>query len=162
MNHVYIALGSNLADPLYQINTAFTALDNLPDTIRIATSSLYQTSPYGSSLNQSDYLNAVVELETLLEPDILLQYIQHIELKHGRERKKDRWGPRTLDLDILLFGKALINTINLIIPHYDMHNRPFMLIPLIEIAPQLSLPNGHSLIQLISNLDCSTVHPWLK
>ena len=159
MTRVYLALGSNLADPLHQVDAALTALDALPQTTRVATSSLYRTPPYGPP-DQPDYLNAVVALETDLPAETLLDHTQRIELEHGRVRKAERCGPRTLDLDILLFGDAVNNTPRLTVPHYDMHNRAFMLLPLLEIAPQQTLPDGTPLAPLLAALDHSAIRFW--
>lgn len=159
MTRVYLALGSNLADPLHQVDAALAALDTLPQTTRVATSSLYRTPPYAPP-DQPDYLNAVVALETDLAAETLLDHTQRIEREHGRVRKAERWGPRTLDLDILLFGDAVINTPRLTVPHYDMHNRAFMLLPLLEIAPQLTLPDGTPLAPVLAALDQSAIRFW--
>jgi len=155
----YLALGSNLADPLHQVRAALDALAALPQTRLLATSSLYRTPPYGPP-DQPDYLNAAVLLETTLAPEALLDLTQRIELEQGRVRKDERWGPRTLDLDIMLFGNLTLNTPRLTVPHYDMHNRAFMLVPLFEIAPELIFPNGTSLKSLIATLDSSAIQPW--
>ena len=159
MTRVYLALGSNLADPLHQVQAALDALAALPDTRVVATSSLYRTPPYGPP-NQPDYLNAAVALDTELTPEALLDLTQRIELEQGRVRKDERWGPRTLDLDIMLFGDLTLNTPRLIVPHYDMHNRAFMLVPLLEIAPDIALPDTTCLRDLLSGLDTSTILPW--
>lgn len=159
MTRVYLALGSNLADPLHQIDAALSALDVLPETQRVATSSFYRTPPYGPP-DQPDYLNAAVALETGLSADALLDQTQRIELEHGRVRKAERWGPRTLDIDIMLFGAASLNSDRLIVPHYDLLNRAFMLVPLLEIAPDLSLPDGRPLKTMLAQLDRSSIRPW--
>ena len=159
METVYIALGSNLADPLNQVESALLALKQLPDTRFIQCSRFYRTKPLGPQ-DQPDYLNAVVELKTRLQPEQLLDFTQAIELKHGRVRKAERWGPRTLDLDILLFGQQTINTSRLTIPHYDMKNREFMLYPLAEIAPDLVFPTGESLSSIINRLDRNDLTYW--
>lgn len=161
MNLIYLSLGSNLSYPLHQIETALTAIDAIPYTTRIATSSLYRTPPYGN-LDQPDYLNVAVGLETSLQPDALLDHTQHIEIEQGRIRKNERWEPRTLDIDIMLFGEQVINTSRLTVPHYDMHNRAFMIVPLIEIAPHLSLPNGGALADLLvlAELGHSNIRTW--
>ncbi|WP_380181941.1 2-amino-4-hydroxy-6-hydroxymethyldihydropteridine diphosphokinase [Kalamiella sp. sgz302252] len=155
----YLALGSNLADPLHQVQSALDALAALPQTSLRAVSSLYRTPPYGPP-DQPDYLNAAVLLETDLAPEALLDQTQRIELEHGRVRKDERWGPRTLDLDIMLFGDLTLNTPRLIVPHYDMHNRAFMLAPLLEIAPELVFPDGTPLKTLLATLDSSAIRPW--
>ncbi|WP_182057202.1 2-amino-4-hydroxy-6-hydroxymethyldihydropteridine diphosphokinase [Pantoea sp. ME81] len=159
MIRVYLALGSNLADPLHQVDAALAAIDAIPHTSRVATSSLYRTPPYGPP-DQPDYLNAVVALDTTLEAEALLDHTQRIELEHGRVRKAERWGPRTLDIDIMLFGQQTIHTPRLTVPHYDMQNRAFMLVPLLEIAPGLRLPNGQPLTGILATLDRSTISLW--
>lgn len=102
--------------------------------------------------DQPDYLNAAVALDTALAPEALLDHTQRIELQQGRVRKAERWGPRTLDLDIMLFGDEVINTERLTVPHYDMKNRGFMLWPLFEIAPEL-------IFRMVS--DCISTSPIL-
>lgn len=159
MTRVYIALGSNLANPLHQVQSALNALAELPQTTLIATSSLYRTPPLGPQ-DQPDYLNAVVALDTDLSAENLLDHTQKIELEHGRVRKDERWGPRTLDLDILLFGDEIINTERLTVPHYDMKNRQFMLYPLAEIAPELRFPSGESLQSVIAQLGAEPLTRW--
>lgn len=159
MNRVYLALGSNLADPLRQVRHALDALDAIEQTQRVAVSSFYRTPPYGPP-DQPDYLNAAVALDTLLSPEALLDHTQRIELEQGRVRKAERWGPRTLDLDIMLFGDRVLNTPRLTIPHYDMLRRAFMLVPLLEIAPQAQLPDGRSLAAIAAELDCSAIRRW--
>lgn len=159
MTRVYIALGSNLANPLHQVQSALNALAELPQTKLIATSSLYRTPPLGPQ-DQPDYLNAVVALDTDLSAENLLDHTQKIELEHGRVRKDERWGPRTLDLDILLFGDEIINTERLTVPHYDMKNRQFMLYPLAEIAPELRFPSGESLQSVIAQLGAEPLTRW--
>lgn len=144
MTLVYIALGSNLASPLEQVQAAIRALGDIPHSRVVNVSSFYRTPPLGPQ-DQPDYLNAAVALETTLAPDALLDHTQRIELQQGRVRKAERWGPRTLDLDIMLFGNQVINTERLTVPHYDMKNRGFMLWPLFEIAPELVFPDGETL-----------------
>ena len=159
MTLVYIALGSNLASPLEQVNAAVKVLGEIPDTRLVAVSSFYRTPPLGPQ-DQPDYLNAAVALETTLAPEVLLSHTQRIELQQGRVRKAERWGPRTLDLDIMLFGQAIIHTDNLTVPHYDMYNRGFMLWPLYEIAPSLTFPDGISLQQRLDTLGAEKPALW--
>lgn len=159
MTRVYIALGSNLTNPLHQVQSALNALAELPQTKLIATSSLYRTPPLGPQ-DQPDYLNAVVALDTDLSAENLLDHTQKIELEHGRVRKDERWGPRTLDLDILLFGDEIINTERLTVPHYDMKNRQFMLYPLAEIAPELHFPTDESLQSVMTQLGAEPLTRW--
>ncbi|MFS3771341.1 2-amino-4-hydroxy-6-hydroxymethyldihydropteridine diphosphokinase [Escherichia coli] len=144
MTVAYIAIGSNLASPLEQVNAALKAIDDIPESRILTVSSFYRTPPLGPQ-DQPDYLNAAVALETSLTAEELLNHTQRIELQQGRVRKAERWGPRTLDLDIMLFGNQVINTERLTVPHYDMKNRGFMLWPLFEIAPELVFPDGETL-----------------
>ncbi|WP_076737909.1 2-amino-4-hydroxy-6-hydroxymethyldihydropteridine diphosphokinase [Cronobacter sakazakii] len=159
MTLAFIALGSNLAEPLSQVNNALAALARIPDSRIVATSSFYRTPPLGPQ-DQPDYLNAAVALETTLGAEALLDNTQRIELEQGRVRKAERWGPRTLDLDIMLFGDATINTERLTVPHYDMKNRAFMLLPLSEIALALCFPDGERLADVLERLDCSAIRHW--
>ncbi|PPI87988.1 2-amino-4-hydroxy-6-hydroxymethyldihydropteridine diphosphokinase [Candidatus Pantoea edessiphila] len=156
MSTTYLALGSNLNHPMHQIKTALKEIDKIPKTKRIATSQIYCTLPYGLK-NQDNYLNMVVALKTKLSPNNLLKLLQEIELKQGRIRYIERWGPRTIDIDIMLFENKLINTNDLIIPHYDMINRVFMLLPLVQISPNIILPNGKRAKDILVTLDTSTI-----
>ncbi|EOL8945002.1 2-amino-4-hydroxy-6-hydroxymethyldihydropteridine diphosphokinase [Cronobacter dublinensis] len=159
MTLAYIALGSNLAEPLSQVNDALAALAQIPHSRIVATSPFYRTPPLGPQ-DQPDYLNAAVALETTLTAKALLDNTQRIELQQGRVRKAERWGPRTLDLDIMLFGDETINTERLTVPHYDMKNRAFMLLPLAQIAPALRFPDGERLADVLELLDCSAIRHW--
>ncbi|HDS1153291.1 TPA: 2-amino-4-hydroxy-6-hydroxymethyldihydropteridine diphosphokinase [Pluralibacter gergoviae] len=159
MTLVYIAIGSNLASPLDQVNAAIAALGDIPHSRTVAVSAFYRTPPLGPQ-DQPDYLNAALALETFLEPEALLDQTQRIELQQGRVRKAERWGPRTLDLDIMLFGDRIIRSERLTVPHYDMHNRGFMLWPLAEIAPDLRFPDGSTLAERLQVLGCAKPHHW--
>ncbi len=159
MTLCYIAIGSNLASPLAQANAAVKALGTLPESRLVAVSSFYRTPPLGPQ-DQPDYLNAVVALQTTLAPLVLLDHTQRIELEQGRERKDERWGPRTLDLDILLFGNDTLCSERLTVPHYDMKNRLFMLYPLSEIAPDLTFPDGETLQNCLARLPDSPPSLW--
>ncbi|WP_252272833.1 2-amino-4-hydroxy-6-hydroxymethyldihydropteridine diphosphokinase [Pseudomonas subflava] len=150
MERVYIGLGSNLAEPRQQLEAALAALAELPDSRLAATSSFYASDPLGPP-DQPRYVNAVAALDTGLEPLQLLDALQRIEQEQGRVRKAERWGPRTLDLDILLFGERLLAEERLSVPHYHLHARAFVLYPLAEIAPaDLELPDGRSLQTLLA------------
>lgn len=159
MTLAYIAVGSNLASPLEQVNAAVQALGEIPQSRVVAVSSFYRTPPLGPQ-DQPDYLNAAVVLETALDAEMLLDNTQRIELQQGRERKAERWGPRTLDLDIMLFGHETINTERLTVPHYDMKNRGFMLWPLFEVAPDLIFPDGISLKSILDGLNAERPARW--
>jgi 2-amino-4-hydroxy-6-hydroxymethyldihydropteridine diphosphokinase len=147
MERVYIGLGSNLTDPAEQLRNAIKAMAQLPDTQLAAVSSFY----ISDSLlpGQPRYTNAVAALDTTLAPSTLLDALQGIELDQGRERH-ERWGPRTLDLDILVFGNRLIDEPRLKVPHYHMQARAFVLYPLAELAPGLQLADGRALEHLLA------------
>ncbi|HGH4673402.1 2-amino-4-hydroxy-6-hydroxymethyldihydropteridine diphosphokinase [Enterobacter asburiae] len=159
MTLAYIAIGSNLASPLEQVNAAVQALGEIPQSKIVAVSSFYRTPPLGPQ-DQPNYLNAAVVLETALDAETLLDNTQRIELQQGRVRKAERWGPRTLDLDIMLFGHETINTERLTVPHYDMKNRGFMLWPLFEVAPDLIFPDGIPLRTILDNLNAERPARW--
>jgi len=157
----YIAVGSNLADPVSQANLAIETLKSLPQSKFIATSKLYSSTPMGPQ-NQPDYINAVVAIETELTPIELLNCTQAIEQEQGRVRKDERWGPRTLDLDIILYGNEVIDSERLTVPHYGMKGREFVLYPLAEIAPSLQLPDGTELSELLKVVDKNGLNVWQK
>lgn len=138
MINAYIGLGSNMESPETQIQEAITAIDRIPDTKLAGFSSLYQSHPVGPQ-DQPDYINAVAHVVTGLSAEDLLMQLQNIENRQGRTRKI-HWGPRTLDLDLLLYDNEIINEKNLVVPHPEMHNRAFVLYPLYEIAPDIEIP----------------------
>ncbi|HKM36648.1 MAG TPA: 2-amino-4-hydroxy-6-hydroxymethyldihydropteridine diphosphokinase [Thiopseudomonas sp.] len=151
MEQVFIGLGSNLAEPVQQLDAALKALAQLPHTRLIATSAYYSSAPLGPS-DQPRYTNAAAHLETDLAPHALLDQLQAIELNQGRQRKAERWGPRTLDLDILLFGERILDDERLCVPHYHMHARPFVLLPLAELCPvDCKLADGRLLADLLKH-----------
>jgi 2-amino-4-hydroxy-6-hydroxymethyldihydropteridine diphosphokinase len=131
----YVGVGSNLNDPRAQVLQAFTELDALPNTRVVRKSSLYRSAPMGHAA-QPDFVNAVAQVETDLPAERLLAELQAVEARHGRERSFPN-APRTLDLDLLLYGTARIASPALTVPHPRMHERAFVLKPLLEIAPQL-------------------------
>lgn len=145
--NVFIGLGSNLANPEQQLRGALKSMDVVAQTRVLRCSSFYLSAPVGPG-DQPDYVNAVAELETGLDAEALLDALQAIEADHGRERSV-RWGARTLDLDILLFGQETIRTDRLQIPHPRIGERNFVLVPLAELAPALTLPTGESIQELL-------------
>ena len=155
----YIAIGSNLSDPVTQTQQAIEALKVLPQSEFIKASSLYSSSPMGPQ-DQPDYINAVVAINTHLTPLELLDCTQAIEQEQGRVRKDERWGPRTLDLDILLYGNEVMNSERLTIPHYGMKVREFVLYPLAEITPRLQLPDGTEIATLLTQVARNGLHIW--
>ena len=148
----YIGVGSNLQDPLQQVKDAIVALDQVPETRCIQSSSLYRSFPMGPT-DQPDYINAVAELETTLSARMLLQQLQNIEARHGRVRSGERWSSRTLDLDILMYNQDVIDESDLNIPHLGMHDRAFVLYPLYEIVPDLLIPERGSLKNVLRALE---------
>jgi 2-amino-4-hydroxy-6-hydroxymethyldihydropteridine diphosphokinase len=155
MVRCYIALGSNLDNPLDQVSKAVCALAQLPTTQLTQTSPWYQTKAVGPG-EQPDYINGVACLDTELSAIDLLHGLQQIEIDQQRVRS-ERWGPRTLDLDILLYGNQTIDESALIVPHPRMKERRFVLAPLSDIAPQLHLPDGSSLRTLLHYLPADDV-----
>ncbi|MDX9766752.1 MAG: 2-amino-4-hydroxy-6-hydroxymethyldihydropteridine diphosphokinase [Ectothiorhodospiraceae bacterium] len=143
----YIGLGSNLQSPADQVSQAVRELAALPQSRLVACSSLYGSPPMGPS-DQPDYVNAVAALTTGLEPRALLEMLFEIERRHGRERLQ-RWGPRTLDLDLLLYDDRMIDEAGLVVPHPGLPQRAFVLYPLFEIAPELDVPGFGPLAALV-------------
>ena len=151
MNKVYIGLGSNLANPQQQITNALNALAELVGVSDLQVSSLYASKPMGPQ-DQPDYVNAVACFNWQGEALDLLDKLQTIEQQHGRVRKAERWGPRTLDLDIVLYGNQVINSERLTVPHYGMQERAFVLYPLAQLSPELILPSGTKLADLLTKV----------
>ena len=134
----YVALGANLIDPTTQVRAALAALEQIPESRVLSASSLYSTEAITAD-KQPDYVNAVASLETTLTPDTLLTALFDIENRFGRQREYHH-APRTLDLDLLLYGDQIIDTERLQVPHPRMHLRAFVLKPLTEIAPDIVIP----------------------
>ena len=148
---VFVGLGSNLNNPIEQINQAFYALDDITQTSRIKTSALYSSAPMGPQ-DQPDYINAVVELETELSSYALLDALQAIETQQGRVRHR-HWGERTLDLDLLLYNDEEIRNERLQVPHPGIGERNFVLYPLFDIAPELKIPGLGLIKGLLSSCE---------
>lgn len=148
----YIGIGSNLANPVAQVQEAIEELGAIPDSILIARSSLYSSKPMGAA-GQPDYVNAVVAIDTVLSAQALMQALQNIERRQGRERTGEKWGPRILDLDLLLYGGRVIDTADLTVPHPGLHERDFVLVPLEEIAGDINIPGRGMLSALISRCE---------
>jgi 2-amino-4-hydroxy-6-hydroxymethyldihydropteridine diphosphokinase len=151
----YIGLGSNLADPLSQLKKARLAIAALAQVQELSFSSFYHSAPVGPQ-DQPDYVNAVMAISTDLAALDLLHCLQKIEHEQGRIRTGERWGARTLDLDLLLYGEQQINLPELIVPHPEISNRAFVLYPLQEIAPTLVLPVLGAIEHLIAQ--CPAAH----
>jgi 2-amino-4-hydroxy-6-hydroxymethyldihydropteridine diphosphokinase len=146
---VYVGLGSNLDDPAGQLQRAIYELAEIPATQLISCSGFYRSLPLGPP-DQPEYINAVARLETSLSPLALLGELQQIENAHGRKRTL-RWGARTLDLDLLLFGMQIIDTPRLQVPHPGIPERNFVLYPLRELVPDLEIPGEGTLQELIAS-----------
>lgn len=151
MQRCFIALGSNQDDPQAQVRRAFRELEQLPRSQLLGCSSLYRSAPLGPQ-DQPAFINAVAMLDTRLSPHELLDALQAIEQRAGRVRKAERWGPRILDLDLLLYAEQMMDTPRLQVPHYHMHARSFVLYPLAELAADLIMPDGTPLQALLD--DC--------
>jgi len=143
----YVGLGSNLDEPVQQVTRALQELDRLPQTRVVGRSALYRTRPLGPQ-DQPDYINAAARLETALDPLGLLDQLLEMERRHGRVRRADRWGPRTLDLDLLLYGVRQMQDGRLVLPHPELTRRAFVLLPLAEVSPrELPIPGRGTLAQ---------------
>ncbi len=147
----YIGLGSNLGESSRHLKTALKSLHSEADIKRLKISPFYGSKPHGPQ-DQPDYINAVAEVETSLEPLELLNILQNIENDNHRVRGSQRWTARTLDLDILLYGTEKIQSERLIIPHPRILERPFVLYPLYDIAPTLTFPDGKKLSDYITSI----------
>ncbi len=153
----YIGLGSNLEDPRQQVSSALEELTALPQCRAHAHSRLYRSDPVGPA-GQPDYINAVACFETTLAPLALLDALQAIEQAHQRVRIQ-HWGPRTLDLDLLVYGDQIIENERLTVPHAFMKERSFVLYPLAELASDLILPDNTQLSELLKNCPVGTLEP---
>lgn len=149
---VYVGLGGNLGDARRHVSRAIDELNEIRGCRLLAHSSLYRSAPMGP-VAQDWYVNAVAGLQVELEPQELLDRLQELERSHGRFRGGERWGPRTLDLDILLFGDRIVDRPGLTIPHPGLTNRNFVVYPLLQIAPDMVLPDGRRLADVASRLD---------
>ncbi|WP_104204903.1 2-amino-4-hydroxy-6-hydroxymethyldihydropteridine diphosphokinase [Billgrantia saliphila] len=149
----FIGLGSNLDDPLDQVRRALGELAALPLTTRVGASRLYASRPVGPA-DQPDFINAVAHLRTRLSPLALLDQLQALEQRHRRIRQR-RWGPRTLDLDLLLYGEERVELPRLRVPHPEMAKRAFVLLPLAELAPEWRLPDGRSVTELAAGMNAT-------
>jgi 2-amino-4-hydroxy-6-hydroxymethyldihydropteridine diphosphokinase len=150
----YVALGSNVDDPMSQVLRAFDSLAALPGLRLVLRSSLYRSPPLGP-VDQPDFVNAVAGLLTTLEPRALLEALQALESQFGRRRPAARWGPRRIDLDLLVYGAARIDEPGLEVPHPGIAERAFVLEPLSEIAPDLAVPGLGSVRTLLERVDRS-------
>ena len=151
MNQVYLGIGSNKNHPYFRINTVLKQINRIKSTNIVKKSSLYVTKPLGPQA-QPDFINSVIEIRTNLEPLKLLHELQNLERLHNRKKTK-RWGPRSMDIDILIYNNLIMNTDKLVIPHPGLEYRDFVLIPLYEITSyRYEIPKYGKITTLIKNL----------
>jgi len=158
MTLAYIGLGSNLGDPGRQVSGAVSALAGIPGTSVIRRSSLYRSRPYGV-LEQPDFINAAVMVDTTLGPRELLRQLLRIEDEQGRDRDVPRWGPRILDLDLLVYGGEQIREADLTVPHPQISKRNFVLMPLVELSRDLEIPGMGLARDLLDRAGYSDIEP---
>ncbi len=154
----YVALGANLGEPLRQVEAAFDALAALPDTLLVARSRAWRSKPMGPA-DQPDFVNAVAGLLTGLEPRVLLEGLQRIEREMGKVEPPVRWGPRVIDLDLLLYADLNCDEAGLALPHPGLPRRNFVLYPLAEIAPELWVPRHGRVRQLLRQVTDEGLSP---
>ena len=152
----WLGLGSNLQQPVAQLQTAIKRLDETNGLEILRASAFYRTPPWGDE-HQDDFINAVVQVETILDPMPLLRVLQSIENAMGRQRSGRRWGPRLIDIDLLLYGKQQFQSNELEIPHPRMFERAFVLKPLSELDADLEIPGQGTVGELLQGLDCSGI-----
>lgn len=157
MTDVYLSLGTNLGDRVAYLKKAVAKISSLEGLNLVKESKIYETTPWGK-LDQPNFLNICLKISTSLESGDLLKNLQKIELDLGRERK-ERWGPRTIDIDILLFGDIISQDPNLILPHPRMKERAFVLIPLLEIEPELKIIDDR-VKDILEKLDSSEIKEY--
>ena len=151
MNQVYLGIGSNKNHPYFRINTVLKQINRIKSTNIVKKSSLYVTKPLGPQA-QPNFINCVIEIRTNLEPLALLYELQNLERVHNRKKTK-RWGPRSMDIDILIYNNLIMNTDKLVIPHPGLEYRDFVLIPLYEITSyRYEIPKYGKITTLIKNL----------
>jgi 2-amino-4-hydroxy-6-hydroxymethyldihydropteridine diphosphokinase len=148
----YVGLGSNLQMPTRQVENAIDLLGGIPRTRLVTVSSLYRSAPFGG-IEQPDFVNGAAALLTQLAPHDLLGELQDIEARQGREREDKRWGPRVLDLDLLVHAAAVIDEPGITLPHPGIAERNFVLLPLLEIAPELVIPGLGRVVAIPVNWD---------
>ena len=155
----YVGVGANVGDVATTIAEALWALDSMPQTSIRAQSRLYRTPPWGNT-DQPPFTNGVVELQTRLSPRVLLDLLLDIELRFGRDRSEgEKWGPRELDLDLLVYGEEQLDEPGMHIPHPHLHERAFVLVPLAEIAPRLEIVGVGRVSDLLAAVDTGGIEP---
>ena len=153
----WLGLGSNLQQPVRQLKEALNRLGETDNLEVLRVSSFYCTPPWGDE-QQDDFINAVAEIETSLDPVPLLRVLQSIENTMGRQREGRRWGPRKIDLDLLLYAEQQYQSTELVVPHPRMSERAFVLVPMCELEAELEIPGLGAIQQLLEKLDCSGIN----
>ncbi len=146
----YLGLGTNMGDRDAQLQAALAAIAKIPATTVLQQSPVYESKPWGKT-DQPDFLNMVVEISTQLEPHTLHRHLEKIERDLGREEAGEKWGPRTIDIDLLLYGSRTIKTASLVVPHARMWERRFVLRPLSDLAPEMAAPGGGTVMKLLED-----------
>jgi 2-amino-4-hydroxy-6-hydroxymethyldihydropteridine diphosphokinase len=154
----YVGLGGNVGDVQARLRSAFDALARIPSTRLLRRSRSYRTPPWGIA-DQPDFINAVAELETSLAPRELLDALLAIERAHGRQRGGERWGPRTLDLDLLAYGDLRCEEPGLTLPHPRIGERAFVLAPLAELCAEMRIPGSGTVRELLARVDAGACVP---
>ena len=158
MARCLIALGANLGEPAATVRAALQQLAQQPGVTQVVASALYQTAPVGGPAGQAVYVNAAARFETDLSPQAVLALLQSLEQQFGRARR-ETWGPRTLDLDLLLYGDAVVDEPGLRVPHPHLQERAFALIPLLDVLPEARIPGYGAARDAVSALEMSNIHP---
>ena len=153
----YVGVGSNLANPRAQVERALQCFARMPQSRLVRCSRLYRSAPWGK-LDQPEFVNAAAAIETGLSPQALMQALLAIERDAGRDRSGERWGPRILDLDLLLYGALTLAEPGLQLPHPHLHERAFVLLPLAEIAPHVDVPGHGPISGLLARIDTTGCH----
>lgn len=153
----FVGLGGNIGDVETTLTEAMWAIDSLPQTSVRSQSKLYRSPPWGFT-EQPEFLNAVVEIQTRLAPRVLLNFLLDVETRFGRDRSTgEKWGPRELDLDLLVFGEEVIDEPGMHLPHPHLHERAFVLLPLAEIAPKLEIPGMGRVSDLLAAIEATGI-----
>ena len=147
----FVGIGSNLDQPRQHVTRAFVDLEETPEIQTLIASHIYRGPPMGPQ-DQPDFFNAVAAVDTTLTAVELLAVLQDIEMRHGRARDGEHWGPRTLDLDLLLYGDQVVSEPQLVVPHPGLYTRAFVLYPLYDVAPELRFPDGRVLKDILERV----------
>ncbi|MEO8671939.1 MAG: 2-amino-4-hydroxy-6-hydroxymethyldihydropteridine diphosphokinase [Tahibacter sp.] len=159
MSTAYVGIGSNLGDSVAIVRAAAQSLDQVPKTHVLRLSALYVTPPWGD-IEQPDFINAVAEIDTQLAPRVLLTELLAIEARAGRQRDATRWGPRLLDLDVLLYGNLRVDEDGLQIPHPRLRERAFALLPLADLVPQHNVPGQGRVAEMLARIDTRALRQY--